>query len=237
MDTTFIQEGVFDLDYQFKLVDRGGGNTSVLEYQTWRKDGLAFDFEESEGLMAAEKASVVNMSLASSLNSRGPLGGKLSVKGYHGDIVTGPFVSYGLDFSQTALAVDKTRLERPAGGRSVARLTEMLSRIEARTSAAEERATDMVTITFLPLVCEKELAKGDIYSEAYDVGFIGCSVTHQVRFNSLFSSVYTHFLNCVVVDRGICQKFQAGQWQNCGRDSPVSASHAGQSIGEIQGAR
>lgn len=166
------------MDYQFKLVDRGGGNTSVLEYQTWRKEGLAFDFEEPDSLLAAEKATVANMSLASSLNSRGPLGGKVSVKGYHGDVVTGPFVSYGLDFSQTALAVDKTRLERPAGARSVARLTEMLKRIEEKTSGA----ADMVTITFLPLVCEKELSKGDIFTETYDVGFVGCSVTHQVRY-------------------------------------------------------
>ena len=98
------------------------------------------------------------------------------VKGYHGDIVTGPFVAYGLDFSQTALAVDKTRLERTAGVRSVDRLTEMLKRIEEKASGA----ADMVTITFLPLVCEKELSKGDIYAETYDVGFVGCSVTHQV---------------------------------------------------------
>ena len=80
MADDYFKEGVFDMDYQFKLVDRGGGNTSVLEYQTWRKEGLAFDFEEPDSL-ASEKASVVNMSLASSSNSRGPLGGRMSVKG------------------------------------------------------------------------------------------------------------------------------------------------------------
>ena len=73
-----FQEGVFDLDYQFKLVDRGGGNVSILEYHTWREGGNAFDFAagDESSLLAAEKASVPNMSLASSLNTRGPLGGK-----------------------------------------------------------------------------------------------------------------------------------------------------------------
>ena len=39
---------------------------------------------------------------------------------------------------------------------------------------------DMVSISFLPLVCERELVKGQVYAERYDLAFVACSVTHQI---------------------------------------------------------
>ena len=58
--------------FQFKLVNRGGGNISVLEYQTWRKEGKTFDFtaEEEESLLGSGNKTVPNMSLSSSANAQ-----------------------------------------------------------------------------------------------------------------------------------------------------------------------
>ena len=44
-----FQDGVFDLDYRLRLVDRGGGSISNLEYKTWRGSGNAFEFDSTEG--------------------------------------------------------------------------------------------------------------------------------------------------------------------------------------------
>ena len=43
-----FQDGVFDLDYRLRLVDRGGGSISNVEYKTWRGSGNAFEFDSTE---------------------------------------------------------------------------------------------------------------------------------------------------------------------------------------------
>ncbi len=93
---TPFQEGVFDLDYQLRLVDRGGAKISLKEYREWRSTGIGYnwsDGEDSGGLVED------NVTLASSLVTRNN-NERSSRKGYWGDIVTGPFISFGLVFSK-----------------------------------------------------------------------------------------------------------------------------------------
>ena len=41
-----FQDGIFDLDFKLRLVDRGGGSISNLEYNQWRNGGNAFEFKQ-----------------------------------------------------------------------------------------------------------------------------------------------------------------------------------------------
>ena len=57
------------MDYQFRLVERGGGNISLMEYKDWRKQGNAYMFQDdSEGDIAATQP---NMTLVSSVKCIG----------------------------------------------------------------------------------------------------------------------------------------------------------------------
>ena len=89
------QEGIFDMDYQMRMVDRGGAGISNLEYKTWRSTGNAYNFGDSEDDME-ENYCMPNNSLVSSLVTHKG-GDRLSRRGYWGDIITGPFMVYGLE--------------------------------------------------------------------------------------------------------------------------------------------
>ena len=54
---------MFDMDYHFRLVQRGGAGISVKEYRDWRASGTAFRWDE-EG---EEQEFEPNLSLMSSL--------------------------------------------------------------------------------------------------------------------------------------------------------------------------
>ena len=84
------------MDYQLRLVHRGGGCISNLEYKTWRVSGNAFDFRYGKNDDEEEVGSEPNNSLVSSLVTHKD-GDRLSRRGYWGDIITGPFIIYGHD--------------------------------------------------------------------------------------------------------------------------------------------
>ena len=89
------------MDYNMRLVDRGGGCISSLEYKDFRSTGNAFNFNEEETQEDdAEKAEgLPNNSLISSLVTHRD-GDRLSRRGYWGDIITGPFITYGFDYKK-----------------------------------------------------------------------------------------------------------------------------------------
>jgi dynein assembly factor 3 len=86
---------VFDLDYQLRLVDRGGGSVSLNEYSNFRNNGNPFNFYNED---EKEDTHTPNNSLMSSLVTH-TNGERLSRRGYWGDIVTGPFIPFGHAFS------------------------------------------------------------------------------------------------------------------------------------------
>ena len=82
------------MDYQMRLVDRGGGGISNLEYKDFRTSGNAFNFAEED-----EKFELPNNCLVSSLVTHQD-GDRLSRRGYWGEIITGPFITYGLEYKK-----------------------------------------------------------------------------------------------------------------------------------------
>ncbi|XP_078286556.1 dynein axonemal assembly factor 3 isoform X1 [Rhinoraja longicauda] len=82
------RQGVYDWDLHMKLHDRGASVINNRQYYQWRDKGLAF--VNREGLY-----DVPNKSLASGLlvNCKGE---KIAARGFWGDIVTSPYVAYGI---------------------------------------------------------------------------------------------------------------------------------------------
>eukprot|EP00061_Rhincodon_typus_P013645 g40157.t1 len=81
--------GVYDWDLHMKLYERGARVINNRQYYQWRDKGLAF--EVREGLY-----DVPNKSLASGLlmNYKGE---KVPARGYWGDIVTSPYIAFGIE--------------------------------------------------------------------------------------------------------------------------------------------
>ena len=166
------------MDYQFRLVERGGGNISLMEYKDWRKQGNAYMFQDdSEGDIAASQP---NMTLVSSVKCIGKDNEKHpSSKSFFGDIVTGPFLCYGLDPSYEALSVDKTKITRPSQELSLSRIQDLVMKIEEKIQIKEDCQTK-IEIVFLPLTAERDIKRSSKeFDEKFDVCFIACSVAHM----------------------------------------------------------
>ncbi|GCC34196.1 dynein axonemal assembly factor 3-like [Chiloscyllium punctatum] len=87
--------GVYDWDLHMKLYERGARIINNRQYYQWRDKGLAF--EVREGLY-----DVPNKSLASGLlmNYKGE---KVPARGYWGDIVTSPYIAFGIETEEQSL--------------------------------------------------------------------------------------------------------------------------------------
>ncbi|KAK3571777.1 hypothetical protein QTP86_018706, partial [Hemibagrus guttatus] len=83
------RRGCFDWDLTMKLHDKGCGVIHKQEYIRWRESGVAFEMRE--GLYC-----IANQSLLSTrVFSR--RGDKVGVRGYWGDIVSSPYLSFGVE--------------------------------------------------------------------------------------------------------------------------------------------
>nr|CAD7196458.1 unnamed protein product [Timema douglasi] len=81
------KEGIFDWDYHMRLRPLGGERINSREYKHWRGTGIAFTWPETE-------CSKPNCTLASGVVL---IGDRLCHHGYLGDIVSGPYVNYGIE--------------------------------------------------------------------------------------------------------------------------------------------
>lgn len=81
--------GVFDWDYNMKLKDKGADMIHILEYIKWRKTGIAFEIRDAEYTLP-------NNTLSSVLVIKHQ-GERYLRRGYWGDIVTGPYIAFGIE--------------------------------------------------------------------------------------------------------------------------------------------
>ncbi|TRY68388.1 hypothetical protein TCAL_01422 [Tigriopus californicus] len=182
LDQFGAREGVIDMDYRLRLVERGGSIISLLEYSDWRLSGNAFIFDEEKDQGEEMNKTQTNPTLISSLLVKDPSSRKkVPQYGFWGDIVTGPFFSFGYPSSTQPLAssidLTQTRLKRTATSKT---LNYFQSRLDSRaTLRTESSAPQPHTITFLPVSSgEKDLLVKSKYHQKFDKIFIGCSVAH-----------------------------------------------------------
>uniref|UniRef100_A0A8C4SAP8 Dynein axonemal assembly factor 3 n=1 Tax=Erpetoichthys calabaricus TaxID=27687 RepID=A0A8C4SAP8_ERPCA len=96
-----FRQGAFDWDLTMKLHHRGAQMVSKPEYMRWRETGVAFELRE--GLY-----DTANRSLASGLLLKRS-GERVPVRGYWGDIVSSPYISFGIE-------TDNENLKKTANG-------------------------------------------------------------------------------------------------------------------------
>ncbi|XP_041938527.1 dynein assembly factor 3, axonemal-like [Alosa sapidissima] len=83
------KHGCYDWDLTMKLYQKGCGVISKQQYVKWRDTGLAFELREGNYQIA-------NQSLLSN-RIFGHRSGKVAVRGYWGDIVTSPYLCFGIE--------------------------------------------------------------------------------------------------------------------------------------------
>ncbi|XP_067234666.1 dynein axonemal assembly factor 3-like [Chanodichthys erythropterus] len=83
------RQGCFDWDLTMKLHQRGCGVISKRQYVKWRETGVAFEMRE--GLYQTANQSLLSTRV---FNHRGD---RVAVRGYWGDIVSSPYLSFGIE--------------------------------------------------------------------------------------------------------------------------------------------
>ncbi|XP_048030248.1 dynein axonemal assembly factor 3-like [Megalobrama amblycephala] len=83
------RQGCFDWDLTMKLHQRGCGVISKHQYVKWRETGVAFEMRE--GLYQTANQSLLSTRV---FNHRGD---RVAVRGYWGDIVSSPYLSFGIE--------------------------------------------------------------------------------------------------------------------------------------------
>jgi dynein assembly factor 3 len=88
------RSNAYDWDFSMKLHDRKHGSiVNNRAYAKWRETGIGFELRD----VGYDKP---NITLSSGMVFNNPLSGdKLARRGYFGDIVVGPFISYGIQAS------------------------------------------------------------------------------------------------------------------------------------------
>ncbi|CAJ0957815.1 unnamed protein product [Ranitomeya imitator] len=89
------RRGAYDWDLNMKLHDRGAAVIGAAEYNRWREKGVAFMTREGT-------YDVPNKTLASHMAVTHRFG-KVQARGYWGDIITGPFIAYGIETEEKSL--------------------------------------------------------------------------------------------------------------------------------------
>ncbi|KAJ8245843.1 hypothetical protein GJAV_G00260900 [Gymnothorax javanicus] len=87
--------GCFDWDLTMKLHQRGCGVINKQQYVKWRETGVAFEMRE--GIYQTTNHSLLSTRI---FNHRGE---RVGVRGYWGDIVSSPYLSYGVETDNKTL--------------------------------------------------------------------------------------------------------------------------------------
>ncbi|KAJ8364295.1 hypothetical protein SKAU_G00131260 [Synaphobranchus kaupii] len=87
--------GCFDWDLTMKLHQKGCGVINKQQYVRWRETGVAFEMRE--GLYQTTNHSLISTRL---FNHRGD---RVGIRGYWGDIVSSPYLSFGIETDIKAL--------------------------------------------------------------------------------------------------------------------------------------
>ncbi|XP_053308151.1 dynein axonemal assembly factor 3 [Spea bombifrons] len=91
------RRGAYDWDLSMKLHDRGASVINGADYNRWREKGVAFVIRE--GIY-----DVPNKTLASYM-SVAHRSGRVRARGYWGDIITSPYIAFGIETEEKGLLI------------------------------------------------------------------------------------------------------------------------------------
>ncbi|XP_008281516.1 dynein assembly factor 3, axonemal [Stegastes partitus] len=187
--------GCFDWDLTMKLHQKGCGVINKHQYVQWREKGLAFEMREGVYQIA-------NTSLLSSrVFSR--KGEKVSFRGYWGDIVSSPYLSFGIETDDKSLLKTQNGQHiKTAQDISIANVQGLFQSLSSRRgcpttspSDSEEPSTQIdqksviihdlmhlngISVTFLPLDSLHKLPEKQKYSHYFNTIYVSASCAHQL---------------------------------------------------------
>ncbi|XP_026172177.1 dynein assembly factor 3, axonemal isoform X2 [Mastacembelus armatus] len=191
------KKGCFDWDLSMKLFERGCGTISKQQYVQWRERGLAFEMREGV-------YQITNPTLLSArvFNQRG---NKVAVSGYWGDIVSSPYLSFGIETDDKSLLKTQNGHHiKTAQDISFANVQALFQSLSSRrgcptTSQSDTEAenpsaqTDHksltindlmrpngIHVTFLPMDSLHKLPEKQKYSHFFNTMYFSASCVHHL---------------------------------------------------------
>ncbi|KAK5850763.1 hypothetical protein PBY51_001612 [Eleginops maclovinus] len=187
--------GCFDWDLKMKLHEKGCGVISKQQYARWRERGLAFEMREG----------VYQITNPSLLSSRvfSQKGNKVAVRGYWGDIVSSPYLSFGIETDDKGmLKTQNGRHIKTAQDISFANLQELFHSMSSRwgcpntsqsdaeqlSSESERKSVTVndlmhpsgISVTFLPLDSLDKLPEKPKYSHFFNSIYFSFSCVQKL---------------------------------------------------------
>ncbi|KAG7227810.1 hypothetical protein INR49_013604 [Caranx melampygus] len=191
------KKGCFDWDLAMKLHEKGCGVINKQQYVQWRERGLAFEMREGA-------YQITNPSLLSSrvFSQRG---NKVAVRGYWGDIVSSPYLSFGIETD------DKSLLKKQNGQHvmtaqdiSFANVQALFQSLSSRRGCPSTSEPDTegeeslsqtdqkvitindlmrpngICVTFLPLDSLHKMPEKQKYTNLFNIIYFSTSCVHQL---------------------------------------------------------
>ncbi|XP_059180536.1 dynein axonemal assembly factor 3-like [Centropristis striata] len=189
------KKGCFDWDLTMKLHEKGCGVINKHQYAQWRERGLAFQMREGD-------YKITNPSLLSS-RVFSQKGDKVAVRGYWGDIVSSPYLSFGIETDDTSLLKTQNGQHiKTAQDISFANVQELFQSLSSRRgcpttsqSEAEEPSQETdpksvtinelmhlngISVTFLPMDSLHKLPEKQKYAHFFNTIYFSASCVHQL---------------------------------------------------------
>ncbi|XP_049916669.1 dynein axonemal assembly factor 3-like [Epinephelus moara] len=189
----------FDWDLIMKLHEKGCGVINKQQYARWRERGLAFEMREGA-------YQITNQSLLSSrvFSQRGD---KVAVRGYWGDIVSSPYLSFGIKTDDKSLLKTQNGQHiKTAQDISIANVQELFQSLSSRRGCpttsqsvaetgepspspeADPKSVTIndlmhlsgVSVTFLPMDSLNKLPEKQKYSHFFNTIYFSASCAHQL---------------------------------------------------------
>ncbi|XP_024141465.1 dynein assembly factor 3, axonemal isoform X1 [Oryzias melastigma] len=191
------REGCFDWDLHMKLHKKGCGVINKRQYERWRGQGLAFEMRE--GIYQIPNPTL----LSSRVFSRA--GDSVAYRGYWGDIVSSPYLSFGIETDDMSMMKTQNgkhiKTAQDISFANVQGLFQTLSRRRRNLSTSKpEKETEKssmqidlkslmikdlmhlngVSLTFLPLESVHKLPDKQKYSHFFNFIYFSVSCLHQL---------------------------------------------------------
>ncbi|XP_028989539.1 dynein axonemal assembly factor 3-like isoform X2 [Betta splendens] len=179
-----FKKGCFDWDLSMKLHDKGCGTINKQQYVQWRERGVAFELRE--GLYEINNPTLISSRVFSQR------GNKVAVRGYWGDIVSSPYLSFGIESDdKSLLKTHNGQHIKTAQDLSLANVQALFQSLSSRRgcptatqSHSEEPSiqldhksvtiTDLmhlngISVTFLPMDSLHKLPEKQTYSQFFNI--------------------------------------------------------------------
>ncbi|XP_075949732.1 dynein axonemal assembly factor 3 isoform X1 [Anarhichas minor] len=191
------KKSCFDWDLIMKLHEKGCGVINKQQYAQWRERGLAFEMRE--GVYQRTNPSLLSSRVFSQK------GGKVSYRGYWGDIVSSPYLSFGIETADKSLLKTQNGQHiKTAQDISFANVQELFQSLSSRrgcpnTSQSDAKAEEPppeadrnsvtindlmhlngISVTFLPSDSLYKLPEKQKYSHFFNTIYFSASRVHQL---------------------------------------------------------